>query len=114
MEELFTIKHQDRNVIKEVKSGKIRFHRTDGVWHVGLEMRTFGDFSLDDSSEWNEEDYITIHLQDYPVGEEDPRTKEELEFTVPCGFDVTEGRTGPISTSESISRRTTTGSGFGN
>src|SRR5215510_14729341 len=85
MEDHFTIKHQDRDIIKQVKSGKIRFHFANGAWHVGLELRTLGDFNMDDPATWNEEDYILIHLQDYPVGEEDPRTNKEFEITVPRG-----------------------------
>jgi hypothetical protein len=91
MEEVFRIKHQDRDIIKEVQSGKIRFHFADGAWHVGLEMRTFEDFNLDDPADWNEEDYITIHLQDYPVGEKDPRTEKQFEINVPKGFDAALG-----------------------
>jgi hypothetical protein len=87
MDNSFIIKHQDRDIVKPVKAGKIRFSLADGTWRVGLELRSFDDFNMDDAENWNEEDYITIHLQDYPIGNQDPRQAKHLEIRVPKGYD---------------------------
>jgi len=91
MESSFIIKHQDRDIVKPVKSAKIRFRFLDGTWRVGLELRTFDEFDFDNPENWNEDDYITIHLQDYPIGTRDPRQSEHVEIRVPKGYDLEEG-----------------------
>lgn len=91
MDTFFKIKHQDRDIVKPVKVGKIRFSFLDGTWRVGLELRTFDEFCMDEPENWNEDDYITVHLQDYPVGNQDPRQTEHLEIRVPKGFDAEQG-----------------------
>ena len=81
----------DRDIVKPVKSGKIRFSFVDGTWRVGLELRTFDELNFDDPENWNEDDYMTIHLQDYPIGNQDPRQAGSVEIRVPKGYDPEEG-----------------------
>jgi hypothetical protein len=94
MKEQFVIKHQDGDIIREVKSARIRFTLEDGTWKVGLELKTFRDYDPDDEGEgWEgDDDPIILHLMDFPVGPQDPRAKGHFEIAVPKGFDAEEGR----------------------
>jgi hypothetical protein len=87
MSEQFVIRHQDGDITRPVKSGKIRFTRAEGTWRVGLELTSFTEENLEE-----DDDPIVLHLMDYPVGAADPRGEESLEIRVPEGFAADEGR----------------------
>ena len=76
MKEQFVIKHQDGDIVREVRSGSIRFRCDDGTWKVGLELKTCADYDPEgEEPGWDDDDPIIIHLLDYPVGEQDPRAE---------------------------------------
>jgi hypothetical protein len=81
MNEQFVIRHPNGDITRPVRSGKIRFSPAEGIWRVGLELKSFTDFNPED-----DDDPILLHLMDYPVGPNDPRRLKSLEIHVPEGF----------------------------
>src|SRR5262249_4986951 len=93
MKEQFVIKHQDGDIVREVRSGSIRFRCDNGTWKVGLELKTCADYDPEgEEPGWDDDDPIIIHLLDYPVGEQDPRAEGQVEIKVPRGFDPEQSR----------------------
>jgi hypothetical protein len=79
MDQQFIIRHQDGDITREVSAARILFGQKDGVWTVGLEIET---------EMTDEEGWPRLHLKDFPVGREDPRTSNQVEIRVPKGFDA--------------------------
>jgi hypothetical protein len=98
MDEQLVIRHQDGDIVRKVKPGKILFTQQGGTWRVGLEVTAYQEYVYEggefDELKWFESENgdCRIHLIDYPVGEDDPRSKAELEIRVPRGEDPDSGR----------------------
>jgi hypothetical protein len=88
MEGRFVIRHQDGDIVRPMRAGKVLFREDEGTWTVGLELKSFVDLMELQTASGEVQEPMILHLIDYPVGPQDPREKEVLEIYVPEGFDT--------------------------